>query len=211
MANTEYAVLKKHFDKLIYGAGYPGGLEPIRDTYERAFNIKINLYDVYQTNSKFYRNPLNGIITLIGPKSNNVIPSGIIPCNNDVFSVNVFDEDIFKDSDSIDAESYIYDVYKSMKNVVEMDTFYSCDSKARENPYLAFIKCCPLYFTFHHIKDTKPELLKKDVFIDLIEKYIVVASDSNAIYESMLSTKYSTDIDIIYNTITAKNTVELFW
>ena len=50
MATTGYSLLKHHFDKLILG-GYPryfygNGLEPIRDTYEKAFNRKINLLDV---------------------------------------------------------------------------------------------------------------------------------------------------------------------
>ena len=104
---TNYENMKNHFDKLIKG-GYPTshGLESIRSVYEDAFNKKINLYDVYQTNLKVSTNPVGGLITLIGPYNDN-LPEGFI-MNEDgkVYYVKQFTNDIMKDIDKDALKKY---------------------------------------------------------------------------------------------------------
>lgn len=215
MANTPYVALKHHFDKLLcggYQTNYFGsGFEPIRDTYERAFGRKINLYDVYQTAIGISHNPINRIITLIGPENDEPISTGIMMSGPDIVSVNTFTEDIFKGIPESEAGNYISEVYNSIANVVSMDRFYASDTIARENPYMTFIKACPFYLTFHHVKECCPHLLKDKVFMEILEKYIVTGEDAEKVLDSVKSTKFNQDSEIIYATMTCKNSVDLFW
>ena len=214
MANTPYITLKHHFDKLLCGGYqqnyYGSGFEPIRDTYERAFGRKINLFDVYQTALAIPHNPINRLITLIGPNNCDDIPTGIMMSGSEITCVNTFTEDIFKGIPESEAGSYINSVYESMENVIVMDRFYADDHTARRNPYMIFIKSCPFYFTYHHIKECAPHLLKKDIFMTLLEKYIATGEDAEKVLESISTNKSSQDSELIYATMTCKNTIELF-
>ena len=213
MYNNDYSILKQHFDKLIYGGGYPinNGLEPIRDSYERAFNRKINLFDVYETKFRLHTNPLSGIVTLVGPEQDDV-PSGIIGCYNNVFSVNILPDSIFRGINPENGFEYINTVYNAMENVVQMDTFHVSDTMAWRNPYLVFIKCCPFYFTYHHIRDSQPQLMDDYIFKKFLERYIVANDeDIDVVYDSVKNSKFSADSDIIYKTMTVGNKVELLY
>lgn len=215
MANTPYVALKHHFDKLLCGGYqqnfYGSGFEPVRDTYERAFGKKINLFDVYQTALGIPHNPINRLITLIGPNGSDLdIPTGIMMSGSEITCVNALTEDIFKGIPEKDASIYVNAVYQSIQNVIMMDRFYADDRTARENPYMIFIKACPFYFTFHHIKECAPHLLKEKVFLTILEKYIATGEDADKILESISSVKFSPDSEIIYSTMTCKNSVDLF-
>lgn len=210
MANTEYAILKHHFDRLIFSSSIGTGLEPIRDTYEVAFGMKIHQFDIYQTQLKSSRNPINAIVTLVGPEQERTVPTGIISSANDICSVSVFWDDIFKGIRSEDGPSYINTVYHAMDNVVMMDRFYASDIVARENPHMTFIKACPFYFTYHHIKESLNHLLDEKVFIELLEKYIANPDDVGEIMKSISTRKYSADPEVIYSTMTCNGTIELF-
>lgn len=212
--NTSYTVLKHHFNKLIMG-GYPNntGMEPLRDTYEEAFDKKIGLYDIYETAINNQHNPISYICTLIGPDSDEEIPGGILwqdNGRNSIVSVNVFSENILKGNmEDKEADEYIISVYKAMHNVIQMDRFYKSDTIAKNNPYMIAIKCIPLWFTFFHIQDCMPRLYNRKVFKNLIEKYLYSGSLSDDIISNIENSKYSEDLNKIYNSITYGNKIKL--
>ena len=213
MTRTGYADLKIHFDKLFVG-GYPGnGLEQIRDVYKYAFGNKIHLYDIYQTNLRVGNNSICRIVTLIGPE-NDDIKSGIIPCIDSINCVSVFNKEYLQGLTSNNINSYIADVYDAMVNIMIADPLYNVsDPIARYNPYCAFLKCCPFYFTYHHIKYVNPDIIDNctEQFTNILEKYICDAEDAPKVMESIAASRYSTDFEEIYSTMTCKGTVELFW
>ena len=208
-----YSSMKDHFDKLILG-GYPAntGLEPIRTTYEKAFDTAINLIDVYESSIEVSTNPVQSIITLVGDPEND-IPTGLIATGGKLAFVSHVDNSIFKPfSDERIAKSYIEFIYNAMLGIVKMDILHKSDREADGNPYLILLKAFPLYFTFHHIKTAKPELLKFENFEDIFEKYIANSTeDAVEIFESLNSKEYTRDIDLIYSAVTSNNTVCLFW
>lgn len=212
---TPYATLKHHFDKLLIG-GYPNNsnLDPIRDTYTYAFDRPINLFDVYTSHFRGIssHNPISALVTLVGPKDEIElgVPEGIMECNGEIVSVNIFSRDIFKGfSKDIDKEYYIRNVYDSMNKIVEMDVFFRNSSFSRNNPYSLFVRCLPFYFTFHHIQDCVPNEIDNKIFKELIEKYITTGDDADILLSSVMSRKYSENIDDIISTMTAKNKIFL--
>lgn len=207
--NTPYASLKSHFNKLLIG-GYQSsnGLEPVRDVYADAFERKINLFDIYQTEIDDKNNAINSICTLLGPEpdDDDEIPTGIVWENrgNRLCAVNVFSNDILKGINTDEmAKWYIGHVYESMLDVVQQDFFYKPDKIARKNPYMTFVKFVPLYFTFHHVAECIPEMYKREIFRDLIDKYTYAGDTADLIISSLENTEYTTDISGIYNTVTA--------
>ena len=130
---------------------------------------------------------------------------------NDIVSVNIFSDNIFKGISPSEVSGYVVSVYSAMQNIVMMDRFFAPDSVARKNPYMTFIKACPFYFTYHHAKECIPEALNGPLFHNLLEKYIIANDDTDKVLESISSTKYSANVEDIYYTITCKNTVELIW
>lgn len=213
MTQTGYSVLKDHFDKLFLG-GYPGnGLEQIRDTYQFAFNTKIHLYDIYQTNLRVANNPISKIITLAGP-DNPDIESGIIPCIDEMNCVNIFDKSYHMGLTEDNVNDYAEYVYSSMVTVVSADSLYNLtDPISRTcSPYSVFLNFCPLYFTYHHIKYVDPELVEScSIFKDTICRYVCSEEDVEMILKSLSSSKYSSTFEGIYSTMTCNNTVELNW
>lgn len=209
---TQYTVLKEHFDRLINGGfPYSNSLEPIRDTYEEMFERKINLYDVYQTPIKISTNPINGIITLIGPEDDE-LKEGIMPNDRDIVSVNVMPESILKGISEDMSSWYINKVYKSIQNVVMVDRFFIKSPHARlvDNPFIVFTKCISFYLTFHHIKDSAPEAFDENIFKDILCKYIALDDiDVDKIYESTNSNKYTDDVNRIYLIMTANGTAKI--
>lgn len=211
-----YSILKDHFDKLILGGHrYGNGLEPIRDSYKTMFNLGIGLLDVYQTNFSIKNNPLDGIITLVGPYGKDVdeYPCGIIQCGNNVYVVDHFVDDILRGISDDIAKEYAYHIYGVINRVVSMDAFFKSDSDAYANPFIATIKCIPFYLTYHHVRDTG--LLEKvsiSLFEDLLEKYIVSSGeDIDSIMNSISSSRYCTDYESIYRIMTDKGTIPLFY
>lgn len=208
---TNYENMKIHFDKLIKG-GYPPshGLEPIRSVYEDTFNMKINLYDVYQTDLKVSTNPVGGLITLIGPYNDN-LPEGFI-MNEDgkVYYVKQFTNDIMKDIDKDALKEYTNCVFYCMREIVEFDAFKVGNERfASYNPYLVTVFAYPLYFTFHHIKSCFPTLLDTDLFIDIIEKHYMDTEYAASVLNSLNDHKYTTDPNKIYNIMTCGNTIPI--
>ena len=213
MSTTKYCILKDHFDKLILG-GYPQstGLEPIRSTYENAFNMNINRQDVYQTKFNISTNPIKGIITLLGPnpKDGEYIPTGLIGMDeNNVFYVTHFTNDILKASDEY-AKSYIRDVFETMRNIVEFDSFCINSFKhASNNPYIATVYAYPIYITFQHIKKALPHLMDHDEFFNIMEQYYMDSEFIPDVLKSLKENKYSDDPEIIYSIMSCKNTVPI--
>ena len=213
MSTTKYCILKDHFDKLILG-GYPQstGLEPIRSTYENAFNMNINRQDVYQTKFNISTNPIKGIITLLGPnpKDGEYIPTGLIGMDeNNVFYVTHFTNDILKASDEY-AKSYIRDVFETMRNIVGFDSFCIDPFKhANNNPYIATVYAYPIYFTFQHIKKALPHLMDHDEFFNIMEQYYMDSEFIPDVLKSLKENKYSDDPEIIYSIMSCKNTVPI--
>lgn len=209
---TGYEELKIHFDRLLLGrrgSRYYEGLEPIRLTYERAFGTKINFLDVHETPIDIRTNNIGTIITLIGPDSRLEIPSGIIHNNGIISSINLMSDDINYGINDDNIEYYINQVYHAMENVVKMDSFYKSDSIARDNPYLTLIKFYPFYFTYYHIMHCASSYYNKDIFISLLEKYLVNDNENiNKLIDNMENSKYSNDPDEIYYTISCGNTLE---
>ena len=214
MTRTNYIALKEHFDRLIIGSHYhSNGLEQIRDVYRYAFGQKIHIYDVYQTSLRERNNCINKIISLVGP-ANDDIKTGIIPCLDDIACVNIFNNDYFKGITTENIDDYVIDVYIAMTNVMIADPMYNVsDAIARANPYCAFIKLCPFYFTYHHILDTNPDIIGYcKSFRNILEKYICKNDeDIDKVLESICTRKFSSDFEDIYSTMTCNNTVELFW
>lgn len=216
---TQYAVLKHHFDKLLFG-GYPNntGLEPIRDVYQRAFNKPINMHDVYATQLKVSSNPLSEIITLVGPDDDNDdesidlgYPTGIMPSSQGIVHVSIFDDSILKGLSGTSAKWYAKAVHDTMLDIVAVDRFYKNKWCRGEHPYMQFIKAVPLYFTFHHIKECVPSVLNDtETFKDILEKYYICDDNTMKVYESLMERKYSEDVEDIINTLSCKNTVEFY-
>lgn len=214
--DTEYLVLKKHFDKLIKG-GFPqsNSLEPIRDNFARAFGRQINLFDVYRDPVNCKHNPIHGIVTLIGPSDKideYELPEGIMADGRDISFVSVISEDIFKGfSNSSEKASYAASVYDAMYRICQLDRFWLPDEHARINPYPTVVKCLPLYLTYNHVRECvgiDDEL--NESFENLLEKYIVT-DGADKVMESLASSKFSADCDDIYSIMTCKRSVDLFW
>lgn len=203
---TDYVKLKRHFDKLLFG-GYPynTGLEPIRDTYKYAFNNEINLYDAYESKMNIMGNPITSLISLVGPDDDEIpLQRGIMVVGNSLACVSVFADGILKGSIE---KCYIDEVFKSMSNVVASDQLYRPDILAIQNPYMTFIKTIPLYMTYHHINECAPSICDDSIFINIIKKYYCADDDTEKLYDSLTSTKFSEDIDEIISTITCKGTI----
>lgn len=208
---TGYVVLKQHFNKLIFG-GYPAsnGLEPVRDSYAKTFGKKINLYDVYRTPFRAAGNPIESIITLIGPDDpNGEMSEGIIACEREITSINIISESILKGIDETMIDEYTQEVFNAMKRVIEMDRSYKSSAQAKGNPYLQVVRFLPLYLTFHHEFECISNVMNERVFLDLIEKYYVAGDSAVKLLESMKTKKYTEDIAEIYNTLTCDNTIDL--
>lgn len=215
---TQYAILKHHFDKLLFG-GYPNntGLEPIRDVYQRAFNKPINMHDIYATQLKVSSNPLSEIITLIGPDDESEepqdlgYPTGIMPSSSGIVHVSIFDDSILKGLSGDSAKSYAEAVHATMLDIITVDRFYKNKRYRGEHPYMQFIKAVPLYFAFHHIKECVPSVLNDtNTFKDILEKYYICNDNTIKVYESLMDRKYSENVEDIISTISCKNTVEFY-
>lgn len=210
MTQTGYAALKTHFDTL-FTRGYNGnGLEQIRDVYSYAFGTKIHLYDVFHTPLRVANNAITRITTLVGPE-NDDLKHGIIPCLDSLQCVNIIKKDYMMGLSEDNIDEYIIDIYNAMCNIMIADPLYNVsDSVARDNPYCAFLKICPFYFTYHHIGYTDPDLIDKNkAFEHILEKYICDVDDVPKVLESIASNRYSTDFEDIYSTMTCKGTVDI--
>lgn len=210
MTRTGYAALKSHFDKLFVG-GYSGnGLEQIRDVYSYAFGTKVHLYDIFQTPLRVYNNAVNKIVTLIGPE-NDDLKTGIIPCLDSLDCVSIFSNEYLKGLTKENIDQYVIEVYTSMNNVMVADHLFNVsDSIARDNPYCAFLKCCPFYFTYHHIKYVAPDLVYQcKAFESILEKYICDSEDVHKVLESISTSKYNPEFEDIYAIMTCSGTVDI--
>lgn len=214
MTQTGYAFLKTHFDTIFQNAKHGTGYEHIRDTYQKAFGTQINRYSIHSTRLSVNNNPVNMITTFIGPK-NDDLKKGIIPSIDSIHCVNIFDKQYLMGLAEDNIASYVEDVYMAMDNVMTADPLYNLpDGIIIDNPYLIFLRCCPLYFTYHHIAYVDPDMIPKcaQIFIDHLERQGICDSTEEAekVLESMASTKYSTTFEGIYSTLTCNNTVQLF-
>lgn len=213
MSTTKYSILKEHFDKLILG-GYPQstGLEPIRSTYENAFNMNINRQDVYQTKFNIPTNPIKGIITLLGPnpKDDTDIPTGLIGMDeSNVYYITHFTNDILKVTDEY-AKNYIRNVFEAMRFIMEFDQFCINPFKhASNNPYIATIYAYPFYFTFQHIRTCFPHLIDHDEFFNILEQYYMDSEFIPEVLKSLKENKYSDDTEVIHSLISCKNTIPI--
>lgn len=210
MTRTGYSVLKTHFDSILNGGYHSTGLEQLRDVYTYAFGTKIHLYDVIQTPLRVSNNAVSKIVTLIGPK-NDDLKCGFIPCLGALNCVSVFDKEYLKGPTEDNIDAYVMDVYNAMCNIMTADHLYNLsDSVARANPYCAFLKVCPFYFTYHHIVYTDPDLISRcGAFEHILEKYICDSEDAPKVLKSIGSNKYSTDFEDIYRVMTCNNSVEI--
>lgn len=210
MTRTGYSVLKTHFDSIFTGSYHSNGLEQIRDVYSYAFGTKIHLYDVFQTQLRVSNNAVNKIITLIGP-DNDDLKRGFIPCLGALNCVSVFSKEYLKGFNESNIDAYVMDVYNAMCNILTADPLYNVsDSVARANPYCAFLKICPFYFTYHHIAYVDPDLISKcEAFEHILEKYICDSEDAPKVLKSIGSHKYSTDFEDIYRVMTCNNTIDI--
>lgn len=215
---THYAILKHHFDKLLFG-GYPNntGLEPIRDVYSKAYNSPINMHDIYSSKLNLSSNPISEIITLVGPddyddEESLGIPVGVMPSNNSIAYVNIFEDDILKGLSGGAAKQYAEKVHDAMFDIVMLDRFYGNKRYRIRHPYMEFIKAVPLYFSFHHIKECVPCVLEDDkTFTYILEKYYICDEEkTKKVYDSLMESKYSENIEDIISTVFCKNTVEFF-
>lgn len=214
MTPTGYAILKTHFDTIFQSGKIGTGYEHIRDTYHKAFGTQINLYDIHTTKLSVANNPISKITTFIGPK-NDDLKKGIIPSIDSINCVNILDKQYLMGLTDDSIASYVEDIYMAMDNVMTADPLYNLpDGVVIDNPYLIFLRCCPLYFTYHHIAYVDPDMIPKcaQIFIDHLERKGICDSTEEAekVLESMASTKYSTTFEGIYSTLTCNNTVQLF-
>lgn len=214
MTQTGYAILKTHFDSIFLSARSGNGLEQLRDVYKKAFNTKINLYDIHQSNLRVSNNPISKIVTLIGPK-NDEIKKGIIPCIDSINCVSLLDKKYFMGLNEDNISNYVEDIYMAMDNIMCADPLYNLpDSAVIDNPYLIFLRCCPFYFTYHHIAYVDYDMIGRcrDIFIDHLERSAICDSTEEAekVLDSMATNNYSTTFEGIYSTLTCKNTVQLF-
>lgn len=214
MTQTGYAILKTHFDTLFLSAKIGTGYEHIRDVYSKAFATKLHMYSIHQSNLRVANNPIGKIVTLIGP-NNDEIKKGIIPCIDTINCVSVLNKEYLMGLSEDNIEKYVEDIYMAMDNVMSADPLYNLpNGTIIDNPYLIFLRCCPLYFTYHHIAYVDPDMIDRcaSIFIDHLERQGICDSTEEAkkVLESMASTKYSTTFEGIYSTITCNNTVQLF-
>lgn len=208
MTRTGYAVMKQHFDKIMT-TGTPNPLAQIKDTYEFAFGTKIHMYDVYETSVRLPNNPITKIVTLVGEKDDS-IKTGIIPCLNDICVVDICDKDYFKGVNEENVDEYIMHIYRAMFNIMIANPLFSMHDKiARDNPYIAFLKICPFYFTYHHTRSVYGKSSDREIFKELLEKFICNTDDISDIMESMISNKYSSDFEDIYRTMTCNGKIEI--
>lgn len=218
MVKSGYSAIKNHFDGIFNGNTRCGnGLEQIRDVYESAFGVVLSKYDIYTTNLRVSNNPISQIVTLVGPESD-TIPTGIIPTiavpNTVLACVNIINRDYFKGINYFNITNYIYTIYWAMRNIMIGDSMFNVSDRiARNNPYCAFLKCYPLYATYHHVCNVAKEEAFRDVaistFKDIIEKDIYSSDDVDRLLEFLCNNKYSTDFDDIYRTITCKGTLDI--
>ena len=211
MTRTGYVALKNHFDTIfIKKHGIGNGYEQIRDVYTYAFGTKIHLYDVYHTNLRVANNAIDKITTLIGPE-NDDLKHGIIPCLDTLQCVNILKKEYMMGLTENNVDDYIMDVYNAMCNIMIADPLYNVsDNIARSNPYCAFLKICPFYFTYHHIAYVDADLINRNnAFEHILEKYICDVDDASKILESLAHNKYSTDFEEIYSTMTCNRTVDI--
>lgn len=214
MTETGYAVLKTHFDTIFRSAKLGTGYEHIRDTYHKAFGMQINRYSIHTTKLSVSNNPIGKITTFVGPK-NDDLKKGIIPSIDSINCVNIFDKQYLMGLNDDNIAAYVEDVYIAMDNVLMADPLYNMPDRAViDNPYLIFLRCLPLYFTYHHIAYVDPDMIPKcaKIFIDHLERQGICDSTEEAekVLESVISTKYSTTFEDIYSTLTCNNTVQLF-
>lgn len=208
---TKYISLMEHFNNLILGVYPPStGFEHIRTVYERAFNMNINMQDVYETKLHIPTNPIKSIITLIGPEpKDKEIPTGLIGCDeSNVSYVIHFTNDIFKGiTDDDFVKSYIKSVFETMYNIIKHDRY---DVKAiRNNPYIAALYSYPFYFTYYHIQRAFPDFIDNDVFIDLFEQYYSDREYAADVLNSLKENEFSASSDVIYSVMTCKNTIPI--
>ena len=211
MTNTGYIALKNHFDR-VFKSGHPGnGLEQIRDTYFYAFNKFLGQYSIYQTPIRLANNPVNTLVTLIGPQSDN-IPVGIVPCLNTINSVSCFSNEYFLSIDSSNISKYIDDIIQSMESTMSADSLYNCDPSV--GPYIKFLKTLPMYLTYHHVKGINSELVnsQKSQFCEWMLKHMICKSekDAESIFDSISENKFVSTFEKIYKVITCENTISLF-
>lgn len=204
--------MKIHYDNLISG-GYPKntGLEPIRSVYENAFNVKINLYDVYSTPISSQEIPIGDLITLIGPEDKeNKIPTGIIEHRKGIAYVNKFTNDILKYTPSPSTMyDYMYMVFNSMLAIVNTGAFKLNFTSKTNDPYFDQLKSYPFYFTFHHMKKSFPNSFKLGHFKYILQRYYVKQEDIDALLNSVDSHEFTVDPEEIYSIMTCKNAIKL--
>lgn len=214
MPATKYALMKEHFDKLVLG-GYPQntGLEPIRSVYNHTFNMGINRHDIYQTSILIPTNPINAIVTLLGPakgKDDIDIPTGLIGENeNKVYYVNHITNDVFKNPDKY-GKDYIENVFDTMHMMIKFDRFYLDPFKyGINNPYIATIYSYPIYFTFQHIRTALPDLMDNTAFVDIMEKYYMEKEYIPKVIEGLKTCRYTDDPQKIYSIMSCNNTISI--
>ena len=206
-----YEEMKYHFDKVIMG-GYPNSssFDPVRDIFEVAFDRKINLFELVHTGLNTKTNHISGLVTLIGPETDDVLPSGLMGYASSVVNVNILNEDIYKGLYEDTVIDYIDNVFDAMNNVIKFDSFYVNNSIAKNNPHCIFIKAAPIYYTFHHLNEVAPNYLDmcEKLFKEKLEKYLMLfGEDVNAIYDNLYNSKYSDDESHIYKVMTNDNKI----
>lgn len=211
---TNYSVMKTHFDKLISGQirnPYFRGAEPIRTTYEKAFEKQINMYSIHESDFKVETNPhIKSLITLIGPVTEDRdIPEGVMMCDTGLVHVSIFTTEINSGIQPENAKSYIESVYKYMDTIIRSDSFYQPESIARDNPYMKLVRMLPFYFTYFHIRTSAPEYSDHEVFTLLLEKYLVNGAESIEKLLNYLSERqYSSDMNLIYKSMTVNGEID---
>ncbi len=212
-STSGYSTMKNHFNELYRGAyKKSNGLEMIRNIYKDMFSKKIGMYDVYESSINTDTNPVDTIVSLVGPRPEDYIPSGLIRYYKRTGVVNIIpntylDEGITKET----FKSYINIVYNAMNNIVRFDNLWLPDREAADNPFSVFIKSCPFYFTFHHAMECIPEMIVEEEFKNLLLKNLVSDDEeADAILNSISGNKCSNKMEDIYKIMTVSNSVDLF-
>ncbi|MCM1235484.1 MAG: hypothetical protein NC489_35745 [Ruminococcus flavefaciens] len=210
-----YAILKEHFDMLILGGHrYSNGCEPIRMVYQKAFGRKIPLLDIYESEMRIKHNPIEGLITLVGPYDDlGEYPTGFISVGDRVMCVNHFTDEITKGIPDGYQREYIEQVYNVINSVISMDKFYRSDHDAIASPHVALIRLYPFYLTFHHALKIG-FLNNQDVsslFIHILEREILYGEEQiKKLIDSLESNPYSIDSCDVYRTMTCCGQLDLF-
>ena len=208
-----YCAMKNHFNDLYRGAyKRSNGLEMIRNIYKDMFSHKINLYNIVETHINVGDNCVDTIVSLVGPKPDDYIPTGLVRYYKLTGIVNIIPEHYVEDGITKETfKDYLNIVYSSMSNVVRFDNFWLPDAETPDNPFTVYIKSCPFYYTFHHVMECMPNVVVEEELRTLLMKHLVSEDEeADAVLNSISNNKFSCRMEDVYKTMTVNSTIDLF-